>query len=80
MDKNQTQEITTLQGALDALMSKGKKDGTVSSRAVIDMLDAIDATPEQAEQLYNTLEAAGIEIDVGDILDLLQGVPDLADE
>ena len=80
MDKNQTQEITTLQGALDALMSKGKKDGTVSSRAVIDMLDAIDATPEQAEQIYNTLEAAGIEIDVGDILDLLQGVPDLAEE
>lgn len=36
------------------------------------MLDAIDATPEQAEQIYNALESAGIEIDVGDILDLLQ--------
>ena len=72
MDKNQTQESMTLQSALDTLIAKGKKDGTVSSKAVIDMLDAIDATPEQAEQIYNTLESAGIEIDVGDILDLLQ--------
>lgn len=70
MDKNQTQESMTLQSALDTLIAKGKKDGTVSSKAVIDMLDAIDATPEQAEQIYNALESAGIEIDVGDILDL----------
>ena len=45
MDKNQTQESMTLQSALDTLIAKGKKDGTVSSKAVIDMLDAIDATP-----------------------------------
>lgn len=58
MDKNQTQESMTLQSALDTLIAKGKKDGTVSSKAVIDMLDAIDATPEQAEQIYNALESA----------------------
>jgi len=59
------------QKTLLTLLTESKKTGKVSSKALIETLDAMSATDEQADQVYDLLEANGIEIDVADVLDLL---------
>ena len=54
-----------------ALLEDGKKSGKVSSKKLVETLDAVDATEEQTEQFYDVLEAAHVEIDVSDVLDLI---------
>ena len=54
-----------------ALLDEGKKSGKVSSKKLVETLDAVDATEEQTEQFYDVLEAAHVEIDVSDVLDLI---------
>ena len=56
---------------LTALLEEAKKTKKVASKALVEALDAADATEEQTEQFYDVLEAAGIEIDVSDVLDLI---------
>ena len=53
-----------------ALLEEGKKSGKVSSKKLVETLDAVDATEEQTEQFYDVLEAAHVEIDVSDVRDL----------
>jgi len=59
------------QKKLAALLTEGKKTGKVTSRSLIDCLDAMDASETQINQIYDLLEQSGIEIDVGDVLDIL---------
>ena len=54
-----------------ALLEEGKKSGKVSSKKLVETLDAVDATEEQTEQFYDVLEAAHVEIDVSDVLELI---------
>ena len=54
-----------------ALLEESKKSGKVSSKKLVETLDAVDATEEQTEKFYDVLEAAGVEIDVSDVLDLI---------
>ena len=54
-----------------ALLEEGKKSGKVSSKKLVETLDAVDATEEQTEQFYDVLETAHVEIDVSDVLDLI---------
>ena len=54
-----------------ALLEEGKKSGKVSSKKLVETLDAVDATEEQTEQFSDVLEAAHVEIDVSDVLDLI---------
>ena len=61
---------------LDALLEQGKKAGRVSSKQLIDTLDAIDADEATTEKFYDELEAAGVEIDVSDVLEVLGRTPD----
>lgn len=56
---------------LAALLTEGKKNGKISSKKLIEALDLAEATDEQADQYYDLLEAEGIEIDVGDVLEVL---------
>lgn len=56
---------------LGALLEEAKKSGRIASKQLVETLDAVDATQEQTEQFYDILEAAGIEIDVSDVLDLI---------
>ncbi|MCI5992507.1 MAG: RNA polymerase sigma factor RpoD [Clostridiales bacterium] len=56
---------------LTALVNESKKTGKVASKVLVETLDAVDATEEQTETFYDVLEAAGIEIDVSDVLDLI---------
>ena len=66
------------QAKLQQLLKDGKAAGKVSSKQLIETLDAIQATDDQAEQFYDLLENLSIEIDVADVLDLL--TPELLDE
>ena len=59
------------QKKLAALLTEGKKSGKVSSKRLIETLDAIDSSEEQTEQVYDLLEQSGVEIDVGDVLEIL---------
>ena len=54
-----------------SLLEESKKTKKIASKKLVDALDAVDATEEQTEQFYDVLEAAGVEIDVSDVLDLI---------
>ena len=56
---------------LTSLLEESKKTKKIASKKLVDALDAVDATEEQTEQFYDVLEAAGVEIDVSDVLDLI---------
>ena len=60
---------------LAELLSEAKKTGKVSSKKLIEALDAVDASEEQTEQYYDLLENNGVEIDVGDVLEILGPTP-----
>ncbi len=63
---------------LQHLLELGKKDKRVASKDLIDALDSIDADEQQTDMIYNALEAAGIEIDVSDVVELLSKPDDMA--
>lgn len=65
---------------LTALLTEGKKSGKVSSKLLVETLDAVDASQEQTDQFYDLLEASGIEIDVTDVMDLFAAEPTSADD
>ena len=72
MELLQKMELTEENRArLTALLEEAKKTGKVASKKLVETLDAADATEEQTEQFYDVLEAAGVEIDVSDVLDLI---------
>ncbi|SHI37062.1 RNA polymerase, sigma 70 subunit, RpoD [Clostridium cavendishii DSM 21758] len=50
------------------LIEKGKKNGTLTYKEIMDELDEIDLNPEQIEKIYEVLESMGIEV-IGDIAD-----------
>ena len=56
---------------LQGLLEESKKTGKVASKKLVETLDAVYATEEQTEKFYDVLEAAGVEIDVSDVLDLI---------
>lgn len=62
---------------LDALLEQGKKDRKISSKLLIETLDAADADEQTTEKFYDELEAAGVEIDVSDVLEILGKEPSL---
>lgn len=48
------------------LIEKGKKNGTLTYKEIMDELDEIDLSPEQIEKIYEVLESMGIEV-IGDV-------------
>ena len=60
-----------LQKKMPDMIEQGKKDQKQPSKLLIDALDALDADADQTDRVYDALEAAGIEIDVGDVLDII---------
>ena len=55
---------------LTQLLTESKKVGKVSSKQLVEALDAAETTEEQTEQIYDILENNGIEIDVTDVMEL----------
>ena len=68
---DELQNDIQLHEKLQQLLEMSKKDKRVASKDLIDALDAIDADEEQTEMIYNALEAAGVEIDVSDVVEIL---------
>lgn len=51
------------------LIEKGKKNGTLTYKEIMDSLEEIDLSPEQIEKVYEILESMGIDI-IGDMEDI----------
>jgi len=66
-----------LQQKLRALIEIGKKEGRITSKQLLQTLDAIDADDNQTELIYDALEKAGIEIDVSDVAEILDAADEL---
>jgi len=75
---DELQNDVQLHEKLQQLLELGKKEKKVASKDLIDALDSIDADEQQTDMIYNALEAAGIEIDVSDVVELLSKPDDMA--
>ena len=62
---------------LRQLLERAKKEKKISSKDLIDTLEAIDADEQQTDLIYDALEAAGVDIDVSDVVELLQKPDDM---
>lgn len=63
---------------LQKLLEKAKGSKRLASKDLIDALDAIDADEKQTDLIYEALEAAGVEIDVSDVVEMLQKPEELS--
>ena len=61
-DKNTRMQI------VKKLIEKGKKNGSLTYKEIMDELDEIDLSPDQIEKIYEVLESMGIEV-IGDVAD-----------
>ena len=60
--KNTNPTMEALAGSISALIAKGKKEGVIQASELNNELSKIPCTPEQIEQVYETIEAMGIQI------------------
>ena len=74
----QPEENGKLHEKLQQLLEKGKKEKKRASAELIDALEEIDADEKQTDMIYDALEAAGIALDVSDVVELLQKPEELA--
>ena len=63
-----------LMAPLTSLISKGRRDGVLTSAELLSALEKLDLSVEKVEQVYDTFESMGIQIlssepEVGDVLD-----------
>ena len=87
--KNPKPTNEDLQAALQNLIAQGRKDGMLRAADLSAQLEKMDLTPEKIEAIYDSIEAmniqivtAELELDLGDDLDLgdgLDGDIDLSD-
>ena len=61
---------------LQELLEIAKKEKRIASKDLIDALEAANADEKQTDLIYDALEAAGVEIDVVDVVELLAEVND----
>ncbi len=71
IERTQTEPTELYQKKLQELLEKGKATKKLPSRLLIETLDLLDADEQMTEQMYDALEAAGIEIDVDDVLEII---------
>ncbi|MDD6642839.1 MAG: RNA polymerase sigma factor RpoD [Firmicutes bacterium] len=72
------QQETRLHEKLQLLLQNAKKEKRIASKDLIDALDSIDADEQQTDMIYEALEAAGVEIDVSDVVEMLTKPDDMA--
>lgn len=54
--------------AVKELLDKGKKNGSLTYKEIMEAMDHIDLNPEQIEKIYEVLEMTGVEI-IGEVAD-----------
>ena len=75
---DEMQKDVQMHEKLQQLLEMAKKDKKIASKDLIDALDSIDADERQTDMIYDALEAAGIEIDVSDVVEMLTKPDDMA--
>ena len=71
------EENELMQAKLKELIQLGKKENKISSKQLLQTLDAIDADEEQTDAIYSALEQAGIEIDVSDVAEIIDAAEEM---
>ena len=71
------QNDKVLHEKLQQLLERAKKEKKLRSKDLIDTLDAIDADERQTDMIYDALEAAGVDIDVSDVVEMLAKPDDM---
>lgn len=66
---------------INELLEKGKAQGHINTKEILDAMGEIDFEPEQLEKLYDSFEVAGVDIiedfsDLKEDLDLQEGIID----
>ena len=75
---DELQKDAVMHEKLQQLLERGKTEKRIASKDLIDALDAIDADEQQTDLIYDALEAAGVEIDVSDVVEMLTKPDDMA--
>lgn len=75
---DEMQQEAQLHEKLQQLLQNAKKEKRIASKDLIDALDSIDADEQQTDMIYEALEAAGVEIDVSDVVEMLTKPDDMA--
>lgn len=75
---DEVQQETRLHEKLQLLLQNAKKEKRIASKDLIDTLDSIGADEQQTDMIYEALEAAGVEIDVSDVVEMLTKPDDMA--
>ena len=75
---DEMQKDVQMHEKLQQLLEMAKKDKRIATKDLIDALDSIDADERQTDMIYDALEAAGIEIDVSDVVEMLTKPDDMA--
>jgi RNA polymerase primary sigma factor len=64
--KDDKKDKNAKMAAVKELIDKGKKNGSLTYKEIMEAMDHIDLSPEQIEKIYEVLEMTGVEI-IGDI-------------
>lgn len=65
--------------AVKELLDKGKKNGSLTYKEIMEAMDHIDLSPEQIEKIYEVLESMGIEVQgVANDVDIIEEEIDLS--
>ncbi len=67
------EDTDLMQTKLNELLALGKQQGKVTSKQLLNTLDAIDADEAQTDAIYAALEQNGIELDVSDVAEIIEG-------
>ncbi|GAB6169657.1 RNA polymerase sigma factor RpoD [Clostridium carnis] len=60
--KNENEEKNSKMTVVKSLLDKGKKNGTLTYKEIMDEVEHIELGPEQIEKIYEVLESMGIEV------------------
>ena len=60
--KAETLDKNSKMAVVKNLIEKGKKNGTLTYKEILDEIENIDLGPEQIEKIYEVLESMGIEV------------------
>ncbi len=74
------QDNGELMGSLSNLISKGRKDGMLTSEEVMSVLEKMDLSPEKIEEIYDSLEDMGIQVMSADPAEATLVLPTLLDD
>ncbi|WP_315071083.1 RNA polymerase sigma factor RpoD [uncultured Clostridium sp.] len=66
--KDDKKDKNAKMAAVKELIDKGKKNGSLTYKEIMEAMDHIDLSPEQIEKIYEVLEMTGVEI-IGEIND-----------